>query len=927
MPGAAAIPPLVARIAGLPATALAPFSHPPLTAAIEERERLQTQLDETRTALVESLHRAIRRDSNEERRFLLAVKRRCFNAGRLAGYRADPSWPLLAEVAHPWIEAAVALEDAVAALDVRIDELYRRALLQERRSLAGLLEDRAFVRGVTLASQVVARNLGLLRGRQPADFGRREKRLCLTLLRYLGRAALKPSPFSTLTRVGLVSTDGPEEGDFALAPSGDWRERSTAALHRELLAQWSCLLLRCRPFAAGLPVALNDTLATESDGRCSFFRPGHWVFDDDGRAFRYAEAAFTRARLEGPLISWLRDELRDGPQIYGRLLARARARFGDEGDEDAGEIESGLEELRELDFLSLLPPWDFNAPDLEERILAHLEEQQDPAVSAFRSGLRELTDFLRGYSGAASPVRFLGECKERVEGLFRSLVPAAGLPPDLEFQTNDSNFEEEVFLRPAPDRSGETAIAHLSSGRARGLLDDLEPLCRLTHLHSSTHDFLHTLAAFGERRWPGVEEIGLLELFGAAQPLFNHYLGFRQKILGSSASVEPEFNPLDLAAIRDLAGWRRRIEEEIEGCIREDGETQCLCPRALGALLDQAPARYTRAHDVCALVQPLDGAGRTWVVNAMVEGYGRYSSRFTLGMDAASRERWISGYLPLSRFDLDGEPVELVDLSVPGVRTLNTHAVQTRRVLKMPGEASSLPAERVLRLRDLRVRLRGADGFPALTDAAGQRLLPIAFGSLATRGRPTLLKFLGVFGPGDLLPRKPVKSPRLDGGIAAFERHAIGTVVYSRRKWCFDPRPLLAVLAGQSEARAFRTLHRWRVSKGLPERAFAREHIPGARAGFKPQYVDFSSPTFLHIFQAVLSSEGRTLILEEALPDPQRCPAQSDRWSLEIQLESFGFRRQRLCLPRDLRGDQQQPASRAIRKESCHEKEQGRQRQ
>jgi hypothetical protein len=912
-----AAPLLIARIAGLPAEALTPFSHPSLLAELDERERLQRRLDDLRAALVDRLHAAIRRDSSAERRFLLAVKRRCFNAGSLAPYREDPLWPLLTEVAPPAVESIVALEDALAAADRRAGELYGRALLQERRSLVQLLENRSFLRGLTLASPVVARNLGSLHRQAPGGFGRREKRLCLTLLRYLSRAALKPTPFSTLTRAGLAAANGC--GDFALAASETWRERSTASLHHELLAQCSCLLLRCRRFAEGLPAMLNETLTVAGDGRASFFHPGRWELDKESRTFELSEASFIRARLEGPLVSWLLAALRGGPRLYRDLLAGARAHFS---AEDFEEIEDGLRELRKLGLWSLVLPWDFNAPDLAGQILDRLEERPDvPELRAFRSGLRELADLLRGYAGAGSPVRLLEEQKERAEGLFRTLLPPAELPQDIRFQANEANFEEEVFLRP---ETGGPAVLQLAEERARGLLEDLEPLVRLMHLHSTTHDFLLTLAAFVERRWPGAAEIGLLELFGATQPLFEQYRRYHRGTLVSSAAVDPGFNPLALDAVERLTGWRREVEVEVRSDLREDAGAQRLCPRTLSALLDRVPPLYTRAHDFCAFVQPADGRGREWVLNTLTEGYGRYGSRFTAGMDEESRRLWISRFLPLSELDLGGETVELIDLSFPGLRTLNAHAVQTRRVLKMPGEGSALPPERVLRLSDLRVRPRGVDGLPVLMDTAGQRLLPVAFGSLAARRRPTLLKFIAIFGPAELLIRRPMRSPLPFDGGETFDRHAIGRVVYSRRKWHVDARPLLAASAGRSEAEAFAAIHRWRVSKGLPDRVFARQPNPGAVSFFKPQYLDFSSPTFVQMLVSILRSAGEALMLEEALPPPEGFPAQGGLWGVEIQLESFAFRQGCSSPPRRVRGGQQHsPHAGRSERSLAHEEESG----
>jgi hypothetical protein len=914
----AVAPPLIVRVAGLPAEVLDGFCHAPLLAVLDERERLQKQLDEKRAALVDRLHEAIPKRGSGERRFLLAVKRRCFNGGSLKPYQGDPFWSVLAGVAGPLAEAIVALEEAAVAVEGGLEESYRRALGQERRDLVRLAGDRAFIRGVALASPVAAQNLDLLEGRAVDDFGRREKRLCLTLLRYSCRAALKLSPFSTLTRTGLGSANGLGPGGLALASGGRWEERSTACLRRELLAQCSILLLRYPKLAGDLPVRLNETVAHEGGGRYSFFRPARWEFDDESRSFRYADASFTRVKLEGPLISWLLAELRDGPQVYRHLLDRARVSLDPEMSD---LIEDGVSQLLALGFVHLVPPWDFDAPDLERQILDHLDARpDDSALDACREALREVMHALQNYPGAVSPARFLQELKNRVEQLFHALAPPAGLTPPVEFQAGNSNFEEIVFLRP-DSRNGTREIGLLSRDRLLDLVEELDPLVRLTHLRSSVHDLLHTLAAFIRRRWPGATEVGLLELFSAAQPVFDQYLRHRERLLRGPVSQAPGFNPLGLPAIESLSGWRQRVERELGACFRDGEEGQRLDPRALSDLLDQVPSPYARSRHFCAFLQPLDPEGERWILNALAEGYGRYGSRFTPGMDEDTREHWTSCFIERSILDLDGEPVEVVDMPCPGVRTINLHATQTRRVLKMPGEASALPPERVLRLHDLRVRLRGADDFPVLTDAAGQRLLPVQFGSLAPRLRPMLLKLLSVFGPGEFELRHPVRAPRVGDGVEVLDRHVLGRIVYVRRRWRFQPQPLLSAIQGQDEVRAFATIHRWRLANELPERVYARERTTGPGSRPKPQYIDFSSPSFLEIFKSILRQE-EVLVLEEALPGPERFPVRNGRWGVEIQLETFGLEPPRVSSPRDRRGSSTtaRPAGLSERS-SLHEEE------
>ena len=401
------------------------------------------------------------------------------------------------------MDEVVAREEAIAGLDITIEELYGRAARQERKSVVQLFENQGLRRGVALASPVVAQSFDRLNERGVDDYGRREKRLHLTLLRYASRAAVKLSPFTTLTRTAIGrAMEVP--GGCAFVPGDPWRERSTVCLHRELLGQYICLLLRCRQFAESLPVAVNETLSAEGHGRYRFFRPSRWVFNEESSSFRYEDASFVRVRLEGPLVSWLLAELRQGPRTWRHLLAGVQAELG---EADSDPVANGLTELIGMGLLNLVAPWDTSAPDLEQRLLDHLDGLRVAELDAFRERLRELTKFLQDYAEAGAKASFLDDAKRTVEGLFQSLVAPASLLPRIEFKAPRNTFEEDVFLLPGPDRPGADEILRFSWDRMRDLLADLDPLVRLANLHSSHHDLLHALAAFGERRWPGVADV------------------------------------------------------------------------------------------------------------------------------------------------------------------------------------------------------------------------------------------------------------------------------------------------------------------------------------------------------------------------------------------------------------------------------------
>ncbi len=126
-------------------------------------------------------------------------------------------------------------------------------------------------------------------------------------------------------------------------------------------------------------------------------------------------------------------------------------------------------------------------------------------------------------------------------------------------------------------------------------------------------------------------------------------------------------------------------------------------------------------------------------------------------------------------------------------------------------------------------------------------------------------------------------------GVAIGDRLTLGRLVVCRRRWvvptsqipCRDPR--------LSEAEVFSQVNRWRKLFEIPDRVFVIEKISEAdrKAVYKPQYIDFTSPLLVSVFQAAVKEAEITL--EEQLPEPAVFPsdAAGDRWAIELQLDTL----------------------------------------
>jgi hypothetical protein len=885
--------PLIARIAGMPAEAMAPFAGSLARRAIPALARLEEDLAEVRNELVDRLYAAVHEACPEDRGLLLAVKRDSFNGRSLRKHRNHPRWSSLRELAGPALEKVLALEEEVLQARQSFTAAYLQQRIRERLALAPFTEDRHFLRGVALGSQVLVENAPRLTRTPPDAFGRRERRLETGLLRYVSRTALKLSPFSTLTRVGLtLATDGDGEAGFQLLGEETWSERSLVCLRRYLLDQYADTLVRHRPVRDRLRLALNDTVESLPADHYRFLRAGYWGYDPESRELRHQKPSLVKVRLAGPLIHWLLRETSTPGRTYGEILTAATAAFPGDLPE---ALRGTVDKLLEIGFLRFVWPWPSDDLHLEKRMLRELETlPSDPEMEPFVAALRLSVALMESYPGAASPAEAVAEGRRAVAGILRAVAPLGGMAAEVKTK-NDAGlyFHEDVLLRA---RRGEESrlgeVARLSLARAQEILGNIDPLARLSNLDSTRHDFLHTLAAFASERWPDQDEVSFLELFDSSHSLFQDYLRHEVASRAHGPLRAPVFNPLGLEQLERLGEWRQRVADSMESSIDPDGEVMRLDRGKIERLLDSIPGPYASSRDFCAFVQPLDDRGDRWVVNSLFEGAGRLSSRYTAVMDEEMRAWWTSHFEARSVLEQDGELVELVDLFCPAGHTLNVHAPQTRRVLEIPGESSGLPPGRRLRLSDLRIRLLGPGRFPQIADAAGQRVLPLHLGGLVFRYMPNLLKFFILFGPGEFRFCIPRKRPRREGDLEIIDRHEVGNVVFRRKTWILPVPELRSRIAGLAEGDAFLALNRWRMAQGIPDQVYLVEPLgEGARPQTKPQYIDFTSTLLVEIFLSILEMDVPRLSLMEALPAPGQLFSgkEGKRWAVELQLDSFGF--------------------------------------
>lgn len=881
--------PFLIRVGGLPVDTMAVF-HSELPARLKKLDENAGKVIELRNALVQQIHQHLSQLDTDLRRLALTVKRHAFNGRPLSGPARQPEWPTLV-AKLPLTASLLQLEQEVAADHDAFAQDLKARKHREVVALIALFHDVELRRGLALASPALVAQLDRLLHQQeqnPADLtqGRKARKAMVSLLRYVSRAALKLSPYSTLTRVALGKV-GSTSGARLLGESEAWSSRSLVRLQRYILSQVIHVLQHHKPFRNTLTLQWNPT-AFELHGRWHWLRPAGWQLDTTIDRPRPVQQALVKAAFKGDVLRWLARQTQAPaePTTLPVLLERARHELG---TAEQTELEGLLERLLDLGLLVFQSPISVFEAKLEDGLIAHFEKMKAQGHDAadlmqIQADLQGILALQAALPHSSDPAQEIDRLEAAILELWRQASPLGPWPGAKLAKNLDDHFFEDLFVT-GPGENGE--LFEVGQQEVRRLRQDLASLVHLSTLLDRRFELLLTLSAAFGRQWPDQARVPLLQAFEFLQPFTRDFRAFLKNCRPNSV-----FNPLELADVDKVAALRREVLADYRAAIQTRGNEDFLDPAELAILVERIPRPFRSAVGACFFLQPCGDHGRQWVMNWLHEGTGRFGSRFTVVMEPHIREKYVR-HLQAASHARATRP-DLLDLLVPGSENLNVHAPISATCLIGPGDhCPSFPGS-VLGIEDLYFSVDPESGLPRLEDADGKSLLPAHLGGSDHRLLPVLLKFLADLGPGDLRGRLP-SSPTLksEDGIEIQTRLSLGSVVVRRARWVVPTAELARSIADLEDHEAFVAIDRWRRGCRLPERVFIIERIAAEQAQprYKPQYIDFSSPLFVAVFRAALALNGERLDFEELLPAPEMAirDEAGRPWAVELLLDEAGL--------------------------------------
>lgn len=744
-----------------------------------------------------------------------------------------------------------------------------------RAILKRLVRNRAFRRGLSLASPALSRELDRYLCAKTRDCLRRPSRTESALVRYYTRCAFKLSPFSSFMRTGLLDLSNPH---FDKA-SGSARKRHyirhSVKLNQALVGHLARRIAMHPELKDYVPVFRGATVSSKEGKLLAIHR-------------RYRDWVPTRMLLpqevivalpKGPGLRWITDYLE---RCGGATLRRDLIAALGQPPNDVARATAYIDKLIEFGALvHKIPAREYS--DGVKGLARFLSGIASPTAAAIRSSLETLDALERRFRHAEYDKR--QSLLEQIEAAFRAAFILLGT--DMESGWNGPLVYEDCIDEPALEvpltEDWRPALNDLSDFLSHyGAMLDGNAVFRETMRHVVKSEF-------GGGPVPFLQVMGHFENGSPGAPAdpwkLNAYTPnpFGLESLDRLADLRREFGEvvaeasdakeLDLKALAESHEWPERVQQ-----------------------LDLAPESSSvfclSCH--CQPVSLTDGSAGL-VLNMLNNGPARALLRCSEALqDDRIREQIIADVRRAVRHLWpDAEPCEII-------ATFDYNANLHPRVTDSSIIYDDLRVgSDDMTLEELTLKIGPGGRLMLIHAPSGRSILPLDLGMMASALKPLMQHFLLSIGNIDaVLHKTPFHQyywsfkPHQQGPVETFPRLVFGRCIVRRKAWSVAPEKLPVGDPKETDFKYFLRVRRWQRALGLPDEVFvcsefATEGIrqnqnsrqPWNRR--KPQYIHFGNHFLVEVLRKLVGELNARLYIEEALPDRDSW----NRWGLRRPTE------------------------------------------
>lgn len=874
-------------------------------------QKLQSQLSD-------DLYQIIGEADQASRRELIQLRRDIFNGRKVSqGKSAEPELPLptqkrIQEYTNVW--------ETIDQLQKQGEHTYIQEITHARKNMRELIQDSTLQKGLLLSSQSLLRfGIPHYLDSDPSRLKNRELKTELSLIKYLSRIYTKTSPFSTFTNlaIGRICPLSSQKSADSIFEEENFNKKAEIVSHirlnNHLFKYLQELMVKNREIYRWLRIRPNPTLLKEGEGHFNFLTNSNNI------------ESFQRMK-RSPILDifhQIASEQKEGV-VYAELIRY----FVDQAVVDAAEEEicNYLDQLISYGFFEfnfgvsgIDPDWDIN-------LCRHLDPLglNIPLVKMVTDALRKIRQMAVQYSLASADKRLI--ILDSAFDIFKSacfqLHQAAGLPAkDWPASTGRANQHQKprnpqrmekkesfqhrgstyFYFRPENLFYEDTALNISPTLQEKTVVDIIQCL----------HDLLQSLRQFrGNAEEHERMTRYFLDTYGqSAQVDLLHYYEnyFRdEKKPGErrGAISEPPGNnhkPASNRRIQKRREYLKQWQSQLEATLYQNNETAShrfyLSQAQIGEINHQIPLEseknlYCAPSSYGAFLQffrEKDDCGRFKlfaVVNATFPGFGKMLSRFLHLFDPQITDELRRSNIKLSRSSL------LIENSDASFFNANLHPPLMPLEIWMPGSQNTLSPDNQIAVTDLVVTYNQEQNRLQLIHNPTQKTAYVFdLGFQGHGGRSPLFQLLEKFSLTEYL------SPHfaVNAAVQAASRESIdheknkitiiprvvfeNRLILHRQTWHFPKSSLPKRQPGESEWAYFDRVNSWRLIHHLPDEVFVyainrtqatllkpEELNQLKRDDYKPQYICFSNPFLIRLWEKLCERTPRFLWVEEMLP-------------------------------------------------------------
>ncbi len=870
---------------------------------------LHNEIQSVKQRLTEQLHFAISESKNSRIRILLInIKRDIYNEREVSLEEWNHVSCHLPEQWNHQIREYLSTRQEISNLLTRGENLFNKERNLVRKKFKALAQDELLQKGLLLSSQSLLNGITTYLSKDSDIPNSKDHKTELGIIKYISRMYMKTSPFSTFTNLAIAKFVTKASGNQLFPDKEIPDVLSYVRLNNDLYAYLKDLLFKNREVCRHLLLRPNPTIRLE-DTQYRFLTNCGNV------------EAFQRVPVHAVLQLFLDEASRDKQGVaYKELVDNVRQHV----DASLEEIEAYINQLIDFGFFEfnlgvsgIDPKWN---EKLEEKL--RFLSARMPVLEELNLVLKSLRDLITRYCSANLEARknIQTTAYTQFRSICEKLHETAGLPeleresfkdPERFFSKKKqeaqepTRVQEEVFRHSADayfsfkpenmfyEETTLPVVAELDTHELDSLISTINDLLRETSLFSGIFDEQDRMLHYFLRKYGEDSSIDLLTFYEDFYREFKKPEANKDKERRQNQETE-EFVPILSERNKKRKAWLETLQTLLQKQITvgiQEISLNLKDIRRVNNRIGYQPREPTSSFAAMLQLFPreVETEKGQWmaVLNGLMPGFGKMFSRFLHVFHENLTDQIRDQNESMAGVDL------FLEDSDASFFNANIHPALMPFEIWMPGGQNSLPAEKQIPITELRIVANSERNSIHLIHHPSQKTVWIFdLGFQSERGRSQLFRLLAKFtktnypywsgmlnaiNKASQLQGKPSQI-RIRPRVVFEDR-----IVLQRKAWLI-PKELLPIRKpGDNDWTYFNIVHRWRVQNKLPEEMFIvlieqekllnmkkEEQKQFSRDDYKPQFISFTNPLLLNLFEKLIHKAPGFLRMEEMLPDSKQ---------------------------------------------------------